>query len=207
MTKEGLVGADSERNDCPRLGEMHVHAIDHAGPHFFKTVVEHDNSALHQRTFAGGQVMRGDVCRMSTVDADDAQWAAAELKKVRGGQFRRIALVNNQPAGIRVPAEISLESFQIARAGVIDIQILLREEVDGDRRLILCAEKIKQDEKLAVMNANLRYASTQIGAALFIGQKDNGLGRSGKEPTLYEMLTVLEICSQTASAHVVIVFA
>jgi len=57
------------------------------------------------------------------------------------------------------------------------------------------------------MNANLRYASTQIGAALFIGQKDNGLGRSGKEPTLYEMLTVLEICSQTASAHVVIVFA
>jgi len=39
--------------------------------------------------------------------------------------------MNNEAARVRVTDKIFFEALQIARAGVIDVQLLMREQVDG----------------------------------------------------------------------------
>ncbi len=74
-------------------------------------------------------------------------------------------------------AEIALKTFKIAGAGMIDVQILLREQVDCNCRFVLLPQEIQQDEELSVMDADLGDSPRQIGAALLIRQEDNRLRR------------------------------
>ncbi len=94
VTEKNLIRANPERNDRSRLREMAMDSIDHARPHLIEAVVEDDDSALDQRAFAGGQVMRGNVGGMSSIDTDHAQRAATKLKQIPGGKLRRVSLMN-----------------------------------------------------------------------------------------------------------------
>jgi hypothetical protein len=94
VAKEGLIRANTERNNCSLLRKILMDPIDDARPHFIEAVVKDDDATLDQRTFAGGQVMRGNVGRMSTIDADHAQWAARKPKQVFRGKLRRVSLMN-----------------------------------------------------------------------------------------------------------------
>ncbi len=82
MTKERLIRANPKRDDCPRLRKMSMNAIDHAGPGLVEAVVKNNDAPLGQRTFADGKIMRGNVGRMSAIDADHAQRASAKLEQV-----------------------------------------------------------------------------------------------------------------------------
>jgi len=58
-----------------------------------------------------------------------------------------------------VAAEIALEAIEIAGAGAVDVQVLMREEIDGDCGFGLCAEEIEQNKQLAVVDADFCCAA------------------------------------------------
>lgn len=86
--------------------------------------------------------------------------------------------MNGKTVGIRVPAKVLFEAFKIACTGVIHVQLLMGEQIDGNRRFIDSAEKIEQDEEPSMMYADLGHPSMHLGAVLRIGKEDNGLRRS-----------------------------
>ncbi len=86
--------------------------------------------------------------------------------------------MNDEPVGICVLAKVLLKALKIACAGVIHVQILMGEQVDCHRWFIHRAKQIQQDEEPSVMHANLGHCSPHVGAALLLGQEDNGLRRS-----------------------------
>lgn len=88
MAKKRLIRADAKWNDCPRLRKMPVHSIDDAGPGLVEAVVENKDAAFGQCALAGGKVMRGNVSRMATIDADHAQRASTKPAQVGGGELR-----------------------------------------------------------------------------------------------------------------------
>jgi hypothetical protein len=58
-----------------------------------------------------------------------------------------------------VPLQIPPETLQIARAGTIDVQVLLREQVNGHFQFIFRAEKIQEYKKFSMMNTNFGYTA------------------------------------------------
>ena len=159
LTKEGLGRADAKGNDHSRLGKVLVDPIRHAGPSLIEAIVEDDDSALRQSAFAGGQIVRRDFSRMSAIDTDKTEWAAAKLQQMPGGQLHGISLMNNQTAHVRVPLQIPPETLKIARAGTIDVQVLLREQVDGHCQFIFGAEKIQEYKKFSMMYPDFGYTA------------------------------------------------
>jgi|SRR5271166_3413681 len=111
--------------------------VRHARPSLIETIVEDDDPSLGQRALTGGKIVRGNLSRMPAIDADKAEWAATKLQQMPGGKLCGVSLVKDKAACVRVAAEISLEAVQVARAGVINVQLLTREQVDGNGRFIL----------------------------------------------------------------------
>ena len=125
VAKEGLIRANPKRDNGSWLREVSMYPIDYARPYLAEAVVKNDNSALHQRAFAGGEVMPGNLGGVPSIDTDDAQRAAAKLKQVVRGKLRRISLVNDESAAICMGLEILLKAFKIACARVVDVQFLV----------------------------------------------------------------------------------
>jgi len=72
-----------------------------------------------------------------------------------------------------------VELRQITAARQVDIEVLILEQVDGDRPLRRVAEQIEQDEELAVMHADFGDAALYAKRALAFterGDCDRGLG-------------------------------
>ncbi len=159
LTKEGLGRADAKGNDRSRLGKVLVDHIRHAGPSLIEAIVEDDDSAFRQSAFAGGEIVRRDFSRMSAIDADKTERAAAKLQQVPGGQLRGISLMNNQTAHVRVPLQIPPETLQIARAGTIYVQVPMREQVNGHCQFIFRSEKIQEYKEFSMMNPNFGYTA------------------------------------------------
>jgi hypothetical protein len=185
MTKERLVCPDSKRNDRSRFPEVVLYPLANAGPHLVEAIVQDNHSTVGQGAFSGAQIVRGILGSVSSVDADEAKRAAAKRKQMTGGKLLGIAFVNYQAAGVRVPAEISLEPLQIPKPGVIYVHLLMREKIDGDSPLILQTKKIQQDEKPSVMHANLGHRPKYLCVSLFLGEKDDALSSAGSQPALY----------------------
>jgi hypothetical protein len=116
MTEESLACADAKGNDRSRLGKIPVDPIRNAGPILVEAIVKNDDAAVSQSAVGGGEIVRGYISRMPTVDTDQAEQAATKLQQLSGGQLRGISLMNDEPFRVRMAEKIPLEAFQIARA-------------------------------------------------------------------------------------------
>ncbi len=159
LTEEGFAFADGEGDDGARLRKIAVDAIGDAGPRFIETIVEDDDPAFGQSAFGGGEIVRGDISGVAAVDAEKAEGTTTERKQMRGGKLGGVAFMNDQAAQVCMAAEIALEAIKIPGAGAVDVQVLMREEVNGDCGFGLCAEEIEQNKKFAVVDADFCCAA------------------------------------------------
>jgi hypothetical protein len=159
LGEEGFAFADGEGDDCARLRKTVVDAIGDAGPRFVETIIEDYDSTFGKSAFGGGEIVRGDFRCVAAVDAEEAERAAAERKQMFGGKQGGVAFMNDQAVQVRVAAEIALEAIEIAGAGAVDVQVLMREEIDGDCGFGLCTEEIEQNKQLAVVDADFCCAA------------------------------------------------
>ena len=93
-----------------------------------------------------------------------------------------------------------MELRQITAARQVDIEVLILEQVDGDRPLRRAAEQIEQDEKLAVMNADFSDAAPDAERALPLTEGGDGKRRFGAQPALNVKLAVSYI-TRDAGTH------
>ena len=105
--------------------------------------------------------------------------------------------MNNEASCIGVTAQVALEALEVARAGTIDIEMLLREEVNGHGWLVVRSKKIEQDKELAMIHSDLDDPAGHAGISLLVGKTDDGFWRSIEEPALDHVPAVFQICVQT----------
>jgi len=77
-----------------------------------------------------------------------------------------------------------VELRQITAARQVDIEVLILEQVDGDRPLRRAAEQIEQDEELAVVHADLGDAALDVERALPLVERSDDKRRFGAQPAL-----------------------
>ncbi|MEO6817153.1 MAG: hypothetical protein ABI177_10660 [Edaphobacter sp.] len=142
MAKESLIRANPKWNDGSRLRKMPMDAIDHAGPRLVETIIQNDDAALRQCAFTSGKIMRGNVSRMSAIDADDAQRASTKLEQITRCELSRVTFMNDKPVAICMPAKVLLKTLKVARAGVIGVQLLMGEQVDCNCRFVIRPKEI-----------------------------------------------------------------
>jgi hypothetical protein len=67
---------------------------------------------------------------------------------------------------------------------MVDVEVLVLEQVDGDRFLRCLAQEIEQDEELAVMNTDLGNAAGNAERMLALGQGDDDSRSFGAQPAV-----------------------
>jgi hypothetical protein len=82
---------------------------------------------------------------------------------------------------------------------------LLGEYVDGYCRFILRPEKIEQDKKLSMMDANFRHPTRHTQTPLLLRQRNDGFSRARDQPALHKMVSMPDVGVQLSLIHVQIV--
>jgi hypothetical protein len=144
--------------------------------------------------------VRSDLGRVAAIDADQAQGSFRQPHQVGGGKTQRAALVQHQARAVGMALEIAPERREVAAARLVDIEVLVLEQVDGDRLLRRAAEQIEQDEKLAMMHADLGGAAFDAKRVLALAEGGDGEGRLRAKPALDLKLAVMDI-TRNAGVH------
>ncbi len=139
---------------------------------------------------------------MAAIDADESQSPPAQIDELLRIKLRRIAFINNKTVKVRVMLQVLLETLQVPCARMVDVELLVREEVDGHCTLSRIAKEVKQYEESSVMHPYLCNSTRYTRLSLFLREADDSLNRSWQDPTFDQLISVPCICIQFSHFHV-----
>ena len=90
--------------------------------------------------------------------------------------------MQHQARVIGVAQEVAAELRQVAAARLVDVEVLVLEQVDGECLLRRAAQQVEQDEELAVMHADLGDAAPDAKRALPFAERGDDKRRLGAQP-------------------------
>ena len=92
------------------------------------------------------------------------------VKRLVAGQEGGVTLFHHHGRPVAPPADVRLEPFPVASPGLVDVQLLVVEHVEGHRGGTGPTQQLQGDEQLPVVDADLGDASVDALAILRLGQ-------------------------------------
>jgi hypothetical protein len=129
-------------------------SVGHSRKQVVEHIVHYDYAAVRQGFIGDGQIVRGDLLSVTTVNTEKAHLATPHAHYIAPGHSQRGAFVDNKARAVGMTIHIGVKDPKITSPGRIDVEMLVLEYVDSDGLLWGLTQQIQQYEELPVVNAD-----------------------------------------------------